>query len=155
MALIAAQRLNADRPEARATLGNFYARRALTGEAENEYKAALRLVPQYVPAAINLADLYRHLGRDGDGESVLRTATASSRPDAGLHHALGLTLTRQKRPDDALAEFRAATEIEPDRSRGGSSARRLIFADQLFRTRLACASRMHRTWRRHLRCWSG
>ena len=34
-----------------------------------------------------------------------------------MHHALGLTLTRQKRPDDALAEFRAATEIEPDRSR--------------------------------------
>jgi Flp pilus assembly protein TadD len=26
-------------------------------------------------------------------------------------------LTRQKRPDDALAELRTATEIEPDRSR--------------------------------------
>src|ERR1700736_3857421 len=31
---IAAQRLNADRPEARATLGNFYARRGLSAEAE-------------------------------------------------------------------------------------------------------------------------
>jgi Flp pilus assembly protein TadD len=77
----------------------------------------LRLSPQYTPAAINLSDLYRQLGRDGDAESVLRTAIQSSRPDAGLHHALGLTLTRQKRPDDALAEFRAATELEPDRSR--------------------------------------
>ena len=114
---IAAQRLNADRPEARSTLGNFYARRRLTADAEGEYKAALRLSPQYAPAAINLADLYRQLGRDGDGESVLRTAITSSGQDAGLHHALGLTLTRQKQADDALSEFRTATELEPDRSR--------------------------------------
>jgi predicted CXXCH cytochrome family protein len=116
---IAAQRFNADRPEARSTLGNFYALHGLTAEAENEYKAGLRLSPQYAPAAINLADLYRRLGRDGDAASVLRTAIASSRQDAGLHHALGLTLTRQKRPDDALAEFRTAAELEPDRSRYG------------------------------------
>jgi Flp pilus assembly protein TadD len=114
---IAAQQLNADRPESRATLGNFYVRRGLTSDAEKEYQAALRLSSQYAPAAINLADLYRQLGRDGDGESVLRTAIGLSSKDAGLHHALGLTLTRERRPDDALAEFRAATELEPDRSR--------------------------------------
>jgi tetratricopeptide (TPR) repeat protein len=114
---VAAQRLNADRPEARSMLGSFYARRGLTDDAENEYRAALRLSPQYAAAAINLADLYRQLGRDRDGEGLLRTAIASSRQDAGLHHALGLTLTREKRPDDALNEFRTATELEPDRSR--------------------------------------
>jgi predicted CXXCH cytochrome family protein len=114
---IAAQRFNADRPEARATLANFYARRGLAADAENEYKAALRLSPQFSPATINLADLYRQLGRDGDAETVLRTAIASSRQDAGLHYALGLTLTRQKRPDAALTEFRTAAEVEPDRSR--------------------------------------
>ena len=35
---IAAQALNADRPEARATLGSFYARRGETAEAEAEYQ---------------------------------------------------------------------------------------------------------------------
>jgi Flp pilus assembly protein TadD len=114
---VAAQRFNADRPEARSTLGNFYARRGLSTDAENEYKAAQRLSPPYAPAAINLADLYRQLGRDGDGERLLRTAIGHSRPDAALHHTLGLTLTREKRPEDALAEFRTATELEPDRSR--------------------------------------
>jgi len=114
---VAAQRFNADRPEARATLGNFYARRELTADAENEYKAALRLSSQYAPAAINLADLYRQLGRDGDAERVLRATIASSRQDAGLHHALGLNLTRQKRSAAALTEFRTAAELEPDRSR--------------------------------------
>ena len=114
---VAAQHLNADRPEARSMLGSFYARRGLTVDAENEYKAGLRLSPQYAPAAINLADLYRQLDRDDDAQNVLRTAIAFSPKDAGLHHALGLTLTRQKRPDDALAEFHMATELEPDRSR--------------------------------------
>jgi len=114
---IAAQRLNADRPEARAALGNFLARRGRVNDAEAEYKAALRLSPQYAPGAINLADLYRQLGREREGESVLRAAIVISPEDAGLHHALGLMLTRLKQPETALAEFRRATEIEPDRAR--------------------------------------
>nr|WP_247838366.1 tetratricopeptide repeat protein [Bradyrhizobium sp. 200] len=114
---VAAQRFNADRPEARSTLGNFYTRRGLTADAESEYEAALRLSPQYAPAAINLADLYRQLHRDGDAERVLKTAIGFSRQDAGLHHALGLTLIRQKRPDEALTEIRTATDLEPGRSR--------------------------------------
>jgi predicted CXXCH cytochrome family protein len=114
---VAAQRLNADRPEARATLGNFYARRALAVAAEAEYRAALRLSPQYAPAAINLADLYRQLGRDGEGEGVLRTAIAASPGDAGLHYALGLVLTRLKRTDEAMAELRRAAALEPGRAR--------------------------------------
>jgi predicted CXXCH cytochrome family protein len=114
---VAAQRLNADRPEARSTVGNFFARRGRTDEAEAEYKAALRLNAQFTPAAINLADLYRQLGRDGEGEDVLRAAITASPRDAGLYHALGLTLTRLKRPDDALGELRRAAELEPERAR--------------------------------------
>jgi predicted CXXCH cytochrome family protein len=114
---IAAQRLNADRPEARSALGNFFARRGRPVEAEAEYKAALRLSPQFAPAAINLADLYRALGRDGEGESVLRAAIMASPRDAGLHHALGLALTRLKRPDGAIGELRRAAELDPERAR--------------------------------------
>jgi predicted CXXCH cytochrome family protein len=114
---VAAQRLNADRPEARTTLGNFYARRGLRADAEAEYKAALRLSPQYAAAAINLVDLYRQTGHDGEGESVLRAAIETSPRDAGLHHALGLALTRLKRPGEALEELRQAVEIDPERAR--------------------------------------
>jgi Flp pilus assembly protein TadD len=114
---IAAQRANADRPEARTTLGSFLARRGQPAAAEVEYKAALQLSPQYVAASINLADLYRQLGRDSDGEAVLRAAIAASPSDAAAYHALGLTLTRLKKPLDALAEFRRATELEPDNAR--------------------------------------
>jgi Flp pilus assembly protein TadD len=114
---IAAQRLNFDRPEARSTLGNFYTRRGLTADAEVEYKAALRLSPQYVPAAINLADLYRQTGRDVEGEAILRTALSASPQDAGLHHALGLVLTRLKRADEALEKLQRAAQLDPERAR--------------------------------------
>jgi tetratricopeptide (TPR) repeat protein len=115
--LVASLKLNADRPESRSSLANFYARRGLTAEAEAEYKAALRLSPQFAPAAINLADLYRQLGRDGDAERTLKKAIILSPADAGLHHALGLTFARMKKLDEALGELRRASELEPNRAR--------------------------------------
>ncbi len=114
---VAAQELNADRPEARLTLGSFYARTGRTAEAEAEYKAALKIAPEFAPAAVNLADLYRQTGRDADGEAALRTALTVSPKDAGLHYALGLALIRLKRPGDALAELREAAELAPDNAR--------------------------------------
>jgi tetratricopeptide (TPR) repeat protein len=111
---VAVQQLNADRPENRSTLANFYARRGLRAEAEAEYKAALRLSPQYTPAAINLADLYRASGREPEGLAILRDTVAAAPQDAGLHYALGLALTRQKQNNEALAELRRATELAPD-----------------------------------------
>jgi Flp pilus assembly protein TadD len=113
---IAAQRLNADRPEAHTTLANFLAQRGQPAEAEAEYKAALKLSPQFVPAAINMADLYRALDRGGDSLKVLREAITVVPQDAGLHYALGLALVRQKKNDEALGELRRATELAPDRA---------------------------------------
>ena len=114
---VASQRLNADRPEARTTLGNFLAQRGQTAEAEAEYKAARRLNPQFAPAAINLADLYRALSRDSDALAMLRSATDDAPGDASLHYALGLALVRQKSNDAALVELKRATELAPDQSR--------------------------------------
>jgi len=114
---INAQRFNADRPEARAALGSFFAKRGRPVDAEAEYKAALQLSPQYAPAAANLADLYRGLGREIDGENVLRAALVASPQDAGLHHALGLALVRLKHVDLTLAELRRAAELDPSQAR--------------------------------------
>jgi len=113
---VAAQRLNADRPEARVTLGNFLAQRGRAAEAEAEYKAAQRLDPHFAPAAINLANLYRTLGREDEGLAALRDAVTAAPQDAGLHHALGLALVRQKKTDEALGELRRAAELAPDQA---------------------------------------
>lgn len=114
---IAAQNLNADRPESRLTLGAFHARRGQTAEAETEYKAALRLSPQFAPAWVNLADLYRQTGRNEESEKTLRAGIEALPDNAALRHALGLTLVRLKRNDEALAELRRAAEVEPGNAR--------------------------------------
>jgi Flp pilus assembly protein TadD len=113
---VAVQRLNADRPESRSMLANFYARRGQTAEAEAEYKAALRLSPQYTPAVINLTDLYRASGRETEGLALLRDAVTAAPQDAALHYALGLALVRQKQTEQALAELRRAIELAPNQA---------------------------------------
>jgi Flp pilus assembly protein TadD len=114
---IAAQKFNADRPEARTTLGAFYARHGRTSEAESEYMAALRLSPQFAGASINLADLYRQTGREDNGEKVLRGAIEITPTDGGLHHGLGLSLVRLKRLDEALTELGRAASLDRNNAR--------------------------------------
>jgi len=114
---VAAQTLNADRPEARALLGRYHARTGDLAKAETDYRAALRLSPHFAPAAVNLADLYRQQGRDDDGMAVLREALKLSPDDGGLHYALGLALVRLKEPHEAVAELKVAADLEPERTR--------------------------------------
>jgi len=110
---IASQRYNADRAEARVNLGTFYANRGDAASAEAEIKAAIRLEPRYIPAYVNLADLYRASGRDADGERILREGLKVAPKSAVLHYALGLALVRMKHADAALSEFERATALEP------------------------------------------
>jgi Tfp pilus assembly protein PilF len=47
--------------------------------------------------------IYRQTARETEGEKILRNAIGIAPSDGGLHHALGLTLVRLKRPEEALA----------------------------------------------------
>ena len=109
----AAQLFNADRPEARVTLGGFYARQGRFDEAQAQLQAALTLDPAFVPAYVNQADLLRVQGRDGDAEQMLRAGLQKLPGDAALHHTLGLTLVRLKRNGEALGELQRATRLAP------------------------------------------
>jgi Tfp pilus assembly protein PilF len=114
---IAAQELNADRPEALLNLGALFARQGSFDQAEAELKSALALDPSFAPAAVNLADLYRALGREAEGEASLRKALQRNPNDATLLHALGMSLVRQKQNEKALGFFAAAWRIEPANAR--------------------------------------
>ncbi len=114
---VAAQQLNADRPESRGRLAEFYVRQGKLDEGEQAYQAALMLNPAYGTAAVNLADLYRHQGQDEKGAAVLREAIAAAPEEGPLYHALGLTLVRLKQQEDALEALKKAAELSPDRPR--------------------------------------
>jgi len=111
------QHLNADRPEARSALAVYYGNSGRTAEAETELQAAVRLDPEYAPAWANLADLYRSLGRDTDGYRTLTAALEKLPNDAALHHALGLTLVRQRELLRGVAELTRAVELAPAEAR--------------------------------------
>lgn len=114
---VESQRYNADRAEARVNLGAFYGNRGDAARAEDEIKTAIRLDPFFIPAYVNLADLYRARGRDGDGAAILREGLKVAPKSAILHHALGLALVRMKRSDEALGELERATALEPGNAR--------------------------------------
>ena len=114
---LAAERFNGDRPENRTNLGGFQADRGEYPVAEAEFRAALKLDDRFVPAWVNLADLMRLQGRETDADSTLRDGLRVSPDDATLHHALGLSLVRQRRLPAALDELGRAARLAPDNTR--------------------------------------
>jgi len=110
----AAQNENADRPEALANLGNFYSGRGDTARAESAYRKAIALDSRFVPAYVNLADLYRAAGREADAERAIREGLRGVPNASVLHEALGLAMVRQGKKREALAEFAAAVKAAPD-----------------------------------------
>ncbi len=117
--LIASEMISADRAETHLNLGLLYVRQKRPDDAEAEYRTALRLDPKFVPALVNLADLQRMRGRDGQGVDLLHQAIALEPANAEAHHALGLLLVRQHDYAAAVAELHKASDLAPDNARFG------------------------------------
>jgi len=115
--LVAAEMVDAERPEAHLNLGLLDLRRRQLAEAEAEYRTALRLDPAFVPAMVNLADLDRARGMDEQGAQLLRRAMSIEPDNADIRHSLGLFLVRQHDYAGALDMLRRATELAPDNAR--------------------------------------
>jgi len=108
--------VTAERPESHLNLGNLHLNLGELDRAEQEYRTALRLNPDFVPAYANLADQYRAQGRDNDGEELLRQGLArTDHPD--LHHTLGLLLVRQQKPSEAIGHLETASRRQPETAR--------------------------------------
>ena len=114
---VAAQQLNADRPESHVNLALLFAKQRKFDRAESELKTALVLDPYFDPASVNFADLDRELGHDADGGAVLRAALRRSPNEPSLLHALGLWMVRQGQSAAALNLLGAASRAEPQNSR--------------------------------------
>ncbi len=115
----ASQRALLERPEARLNLAQLELAQGQPDAAEAELRAALRLDPHFVPGYVNLADLTRSTRDEREAEGVLRDGLARQPEAPALHHALGLALVRQGRPQEGLAALARAFELAPDEARFG------------------------------------
>ena len=124
--LVAAEMVDADRPEAHLNLGLLDLRRQQPAEAEAEYRTALRLDPSFVPAMVNLADLDRMRGHgpagcraaaQGDGDRTEQCrCPAFARSAAGAAAQLRRGVGRNcGRPANWLPTMRAMPMSMPSR----------------------------------------
>ena len=86
-------------------------------QAETEYRAALALEPDFTPAYVNLADLYRTYSRENDAEATLSAGLQKVPGNADLSHALGLVRVRQRRIADALPLLAQAAHADRNNPR--------------------------------------
>ena len=105
---------NADMPESMNDLGLFLAAQGDPTTAEHAIRQALKLAPRYLPAMLNLSDIYRAQHRDDLGEQVLREAIAAYPESGDPRHALGLLYVRTVRVADSLAPFAEARRLAPE-----------------------------------------
>jgi tetratricopeptide (TPR) repeat protein len=107
----------ANRPEALVSLATFEAAEGNIPAAIGLYEQALRLEPRAVTARVNLADTLRGTGDEVRAEALLREGLALDDANPALHHALGLSLVRSRRPEAALSELRSAAALAPENPR--------------------------------------
>ena len=105
---IAAELVSNERAMAHANIGNLQTRLGRPGRAERAYRTAIELNPFFVPAYINLADLYRVQEREVDAEALLGQALRRLPEQPALHYSLGLSLFRQGRAAEARASLQTA-----------------------------------------------
>src|SRR5258706_7876928 len=105
---------DADWPAANVNLGNLRMHQGRHEQAIAAYERALSLDARFAGAYVNLADAYRQLAREADGEKVLRRGLALLPRAADLHHALGLLLVRKGDKTAALKEISEAAALAPD-----------------------------------------
>jgi predicted CXXCH cytochrome family protein len=109
---------NFDRPEPLLVQARLEARRA-GGKAGELYDAAIALDPTLSTSYVEYAAYLQSAARDREAAALLERGIASSRDDAPLEHALGLTLVRLGDKARALAHLERAHELAPDVLRFG------------------------------------
>lgn len=109
---VSSSQFNADLPETQVMLGLFYIARRDYASAESAYQQALLLAPKYEGALLNLADLYRGMGRDSDAKPLLERAIKAAPTSANSRYSLGLLYIRQQNISAAATQLLKASELQ-------------------------------------------
>jgi predicted CXXCH cytochrome family protein len=137
------QEFTADRGEGLSDLAHLATLDGDVEQALSLLRQATEVDPTFTAAYVNQADVYRAMGRNADAEAVLRLGLTRAADRAAIEHALGLTLVRLQRHEEALGRLAAAHEQRPEVLRYG-----YVYAVALFdlgrkKESIAVLERMH------------
>jgi len=110
---LAAQRLNGDRPEAWDNIGTLRVDMGQRREAEQAFRQAMALAPDFAAAPLNLADLMREDGREAQAQALIESVVRRDPRLAPAQFALGLSLLRQGRLPQARDALEKAHQLAP------------------------------------------
>jgi tetratricopeptide (TPR) repeat protein len=109
---IQVQSQHLDMPSVLTQLSGFYQARGDTGAALLLLQSALKKNPEASTARVNLADLYRALGRESDARNILEAGIALREDDAALWFSLALLEVRESNGERALNALERASSLE-------------------------------------------
>ena len=102
--------LSQDMPAGQAAIAVYALNQGDTESAMSALNKALEIEPDFVPALLNLADLYRGLGDEVKTKETLERALLVAPGSGAIQHSFGLYWVRQKKVGEALSYLKAATE---------------------------------------------
>jgi predicted Zn-dependent protease len=85
-----------------------------TERCRQDLETLLRRDPQHRDARLLLTELYLLIEQPTAAESLMQGLLAESPNDAQVHHTMALVLDAVGRPNEALAQFQWATDLDPD-----------------------------------------
>jgi serine/threonine-protein kinase len=96
------------------TAATDFEQKQLFSQAEDEYRAALKIDPNNAAVQSALGHVLVEERKWDEAISVLRAAIASQPDDAVAHNNLGVALQTVGNVADAIPEFREAVRLQPD-----------------------------------------
>lgn len=113
-------------PAAHLNLGRFHAAQGRPAPAEEEYRKAIALDPDFAKAHYNLGNLLLQQNRTADAERAFAEA-ARSQPDwPAAHNNLGIALAKLNDLKAAETQFRLALRLDPDYAAAHENLARLL-----------------------------
>ncbi|VUD63986.1 Beta-barrel assembly-enhancing protease [Thalassocella blandensis] len=103
-----AQHYQADRGFSHTRLGDLALRLENSAQAQLHFEEAIKVEPVYLPAYINLADLFRQQRDEDKVQEVLQKALTIHPQSNTAHYALAMSLVRQGKKDRALSHLAQA-----------------------------------------------
>ena len=101
-----------DMPSSQVSIAQWELAKGNVDAAIKRYERSLRIDPYFIPAIVNLADIYRGRNEHEKEKQYWETALKIVPENASVQHGYGLMLVRQKQYAQALQHLKEAATVE-------------------------------------------